>query len=100
MVCNAADFAIDLQIEPEFEAAGMALVGQLVNRTASDAPVASAAVRLMAREKLFATTQTNSCGEFCLMARLQTGLKLYIEIASADLRVGIPLDRLTKEFRL
>ena len=98
VVCNAGDYAIDLQIEPEFESAEIALVGQVVSRAVPGAPLAGAPVRLMAREKPLATAQTNDRGEFCLVSRLQKGLKICIDIEVADLRVGIPLDKLMAGF--
>ena len=100
VVCHAGDYCIDLQIEPEFETAAMAVVGQVVRRTAPGEPLAGAAVRLMARKKPLVVAQTNSCGEFCLVAGMQRGLKLYIEIERDGMRVGIPLDKLTNGFRI
>src|SRR6516165_11317814 len=46
-VCTVGEVAIDLQIEPAFEAAELALVGQVVNRH-SGQPLAGALVRLLA----------------------------------------------------
>ena len=100
VVCNAGDYAIDLQIEPEFEAAEISLVGQVANRSVPGAPLAGAPVRLMARKKQLSTALTNDRGEFCLVTRLQKGLKLCIDIEAADLRVGIPLDKLMVGFEL
>jgi hypothetical protein len=100
VVCNAGDYQIDLQIEPEFESGQMALTGQIVNRTDSGMPLAGAKVRLMSRSKLMASGQTNTCGEFSLVSRFQNSLKLYIDIEGAGLRVGIPLDKLLVGFQL
>ncbi len=100
VVWNTGDYAIDLQIEPEFETAEMALVGQVVSRAAPGEPLTGAPVRLMARSKQLVMAETNSRGEFCLVSRLQKGLKLCIDITGADIRVGIPLDKLTGGFRL
>jgi hypothetical protein len=98
-VCTVGEVAIDLQIEPAFEAAEMALVGQAVNRHSGE-PFAGAPVRLLARKKLLATTRTNSCGEFCLVSSLQSGMKSILEINAAGLRVRIPLDKPTARFRI
>ncbi len=99
VVCNAGDYNIDLQIEPELEAGEMVVVGQVVDRTASAKPLAAAAVRLMAKKKLVAAGETNTCGEFCLVSRLQNSFTLYIDLDDAGQRVGIPLNRLTAGFR-
>jgi hypothetical protein len=93
-VWNSGDYSLELQIEPEFETAEMALVGQVSNRTAPGQALAGAPVRLMASDKQLAGTETNFRGEFCLVSKLRKGLKLCIDIAPADLRVGIPLDKL------
>jgi hypothetical protein len=98
-VCTVGEVVIDLQIEPAFEAAEMALVGQVVNRQSGE-PLAGAPVRLLARKKLLATTRTNSCGEFCLVSSLQSGMKSILEIEAAGLRVRIPLDKPTARFRI
>ena len=97
--CTVGEVAIDLQIEPAFEAAEMALVGQVVNRHSGE-PLAAAPVRLLARKKLLATTRTNSCGEFCLVSSLQSGMKSILEIDAAGLRLRIPLDKPTARFRI
>ena len=98
-VCTVGEVAIDLQIEPAFEAAEMALVGQVVNRHSGE-PFAGAPVRLLARKKLLATNQTNSRGEFCLVSSLQSGMKSILEIDAAGRRVRIPLDKPTARFRI
>lgn len=98
-VCTVGEVAIDLQIEPAFEAGEMALVGQVVNRLSGE-PLACAPVRLLARKKLLVTTRTNSCGEFCLVSSLQSGMKSILEIDAAGLRVRIPLDKPTARFRI
>ena len=98
-VCTVGEIAIDLQIEPAFEAAEMALVGQVVNRHSGE-PLAGAPVRLRARKKLLATTRTNSCGEFCLVSSLQSGMKSILEIDAAGRRVKIPLDKPPARFRI
>lgn len=98
-VCTVGEVAIDLQIEPAFEAAEMALVGQVVNRHSGE-PFAGAPVRLLARKKLLAANQTNSRGEFCLVSSLQSGMKSILEIDAAGRRVRIPLDKPTARFRI
>jgi hypothetical protein len=98
-VCTVGEVAIDLQIEPAFEAAEMALVGQVVNRHSGE-PFAGAPVRLLARKKLLATNRTNSRGEFCLVSSLQSGMKSILEIDAAGRRVRIPLDKPTARFRI
>ncbi len=100
VLCNAADYAVDLQIEQETETAAIAVVGQVVKQTASSEPVGCAGVRLMARNRLLAESRANGRGEFCLVAKIQNGLKLFVDIEGAGLRMGIPLDRLTARFRL
>ncbi len=100
VICTAADYAVDLQIEPEFENATISLVGQVVGRTASADPLGAVAVRLMARKRLLAEVGANSRGEFCLVSRIQNGMKLFLDMEGAGLRMGIPLDRLTARFRL
>jgi hypothetical protein len=99
-VCQAGDYTIDLQIEPEFEAGEMTLVGQIVSRATADEPLAGAPVRLMVRKKVVALAQTNRFGEFCLVSRLQSGLRLSVDIEVVDLRVGIPLGKLMAGLRL
>ncbi len=100
VVCNAADYAIDLQIEPEYESAVISLVGQVGRRTGPGEPLGNVGVRLMVRNRLLAETRANDQGEFCLGSRIHNGLKLLVDIEGAGLRVGIPLDRLTARFRL
>lgn len=98
-VYHAGDYAINLQIEPEPESRDMALVGQVIRRTAEGEPVADIPVHLMVREKLLAAAQSNRFGEFCLVSKFQNGLKLSMPLEDAGRRVEIPLDKMIAEIR-
>jgi hypothetical protein len=98
-VCEAGEYAIDLQIEPEFEAGEMSLVGEVVKQNAGE-PLSGAPVRLMAGRKTVALSETNRFGEFCIVSRMQRGLKLCVDIQAVDQRLGISLDKLTAGFRI
>jgi hypothetical protein len=99
VVYQAGDYGIEVQIEPEPEAAAIALVGQVVNRAASGEPVAGARVRLMGPKKLLSSTQSNRFGEFCVLSKMHRGLRLSIDIEAVGRRVEIPLDKLMAGFR-
>ncbi len=96
---HAGDFAVELQLEPEPESHEMSLVGQVVNRASASEPVAGIPVRLMARNRVLAATQSNRFGEFCLVAKFQNGLKLCMPMTSVGRRVEIPLDRFVAGIR-
>jgi hypothetical protein len=98
-LCQAGEYAIDLQIEPEFEAGEMSLVGEVVKHAAGE-PLSGAPVRLMAGRKTVALSETNRFGEFCIVSRMQRGLKLCVDIQAVDQRLGISLDKLTAGFRI
>jgi hypothetical protein len=93
-VYHAGDYAIEVQIEREPESAEMAVVGQVVNRDSSGVVLADVPVLLMARSKVVARTQSNRFGEFCLVCRVQQGLKLCMQIEEIGKRVEIPLTRI------
>lgn len=99
-VYHSGDYAIDLQIEPEADSTAMALVGQVVNRKASAEPLAGVPVRLMGRKKLLATAQSNRFGEFCLVSKFRSGLRLCMPIEALGRRVEIPLDGILAGLRL
>lgn len=93
-VYHAGDYAIDLQIEPETETNEMALVGQVVKRSASDEPLSGVPVLLTVRNRQVAESHSNRFGEFCLVVRAQRGLTLCLEIEDAGNRVEIPLTQI------
>jgi len=90
-IFHAGDYAIDLQIEPEIESSQMAVVGQVLNRTAAQDPVAEAPVLLMVHDKQVARSESNRFGEFCLVSGDTRDLKLYLYIETVDKWVEIPL---------
>ena len=90
---HAGDYAIDLQIEREPESAELALVGQIVNRMSAGAPMPNLPVVLMARTKLIAKSHSNRFGEFCLVSKMQGGLRLCIPLAGVGRQLEIPLTR-------
>jgi hypothetical protein len=90
---HAGDYAIDLQIEREPESTELALVGQIVNRASAGAPLANLPVVLMARKKLITQSHSNRFGEFCLVSKVQGGLRLCMPIATVGRQLEIPLTR-------
>lgn len=91
---HAGDWAIDLQIECEPESSEMALVGQIVDRAASGNSLAHLPVVLMARKKLIAQAWSNQFGEFCIVSKVQPGMKLCMPLKGAGRQVEIPLARI------
>jgi hypothetical protein len=83
-----------LQLEREPESTGLALVGQIVDRACSGAPLPNLPVLLMAGKKLIAQSQSNRFGEFCLVSRVQRGLRLCLPIETAGRQLEIPLTRI------
>ena len=98
VVYEAGEYRIDFQLEPENECVAVAVVGQVVNQAAGGEPVAGVPAGLVARKKMLSTTQSNRFGEFCLMSRLQHGLRLCIQIEAVGRRIEIPLDNLIAGF--
>jgi hypothetical protein len=94
MIYHAGDYALELEMEREPESTEMALVGQLLNRADSAKPLSHAPVLLMGRNKVLSQVETSRFGEFCLMGRVQQGLKLCIAIADIDQRLEISLNRM------
>ena len=94
MIYHAGDYAVELQMEREPESTEMALVGQLLNRADSAKPLSHAPVLLMGRNKVLSQAETSVFGEFCLMGRVQQGLKLCIAIADIDQRLEISLNKM------
>jgi anti-sigma factor RsiW len=94
LVYQAGPYGIELQIEREPESPEVVILGQVVNRSASERPVSSIPVLLLARNKLVAQTETSRFGEFCLVSRAQQRLKLAMPIESAGQRVEIALTRI------
>jgi hypothetical protein len=90
---HAADYAIDLHVEREPESDEMALVGQVVSRAGGE-PLGGVPVLLVARNKPVVRSQSNRFGEFCLVSRVQQGLKLCVLIEALGKRVEIPLTRI------
>jgi hypothetical protein len=91
---HAGDYSIDLQIEREPETAELALIGQVVNRADAGRPVAGAPVVLAVRSRLVASGKSNRFGEFCLVSRVQQGLKFCMQAEPFGKRVEIPLARI------
>lgn len=94
LMYHAGDWAIDLQIECEPESSEMALVGQIVDRAASGNSLAHLPVVLMARKKFIAQAWSNQFGEFCIVSRVQPGMKLCMPLKGAGKQVEIPLGRI------
>jgi subtilisin family serine protease len=90
-VYHAGDYTIGLQIERDPESNEVALVGQVTDRSQSDRPLAGIPVLLTARDKVIASTVTNSFGEFCLVGRSLQGLAVRVPLESAGKQVVIPL---------
>lgn len=91
---HAGDWAIDLQIECEPESSDMALVGQIVDRTTSGSSPAHLPVVLMARKKFIAQAWSNQFGEFCIVSKVQPGMKLCMPLKGSGRQVEIPLARI------
>lgn len=92
-VYHAGDYAIEIQVEREPESPHLTLVGQLVNRAGSGAPLSGAVVLAVSRKKVVSQVQTNRFGEFCMTLKMQRGVTLRIQLDDISRRVEIPLTR-------
>lgn len=92
-IYHAGDYAVEMQIEPDGDPAGMVLVGQILKRTDPEGPVTGVPVRLAAGNRTLASTESNRFGEFCSVAKWQRGIRLCLLIPTAGEVIEIPLDR-------
>jgi hypothetical protein len=90
---RAGDYSIDLQIEREPESTQLALVGQIVDRACSGKPLPNLPVLLMARKKLVTQSLSNRFGEFCIVSKVQSGLRLCLPIETVGKQLEIPLTK-------
>jgi hypothetical protein len=90
---HAGDYAIDLEITREPESTELAVVGQIVNRASSGAPLPGLPVLLMSQKKLVAQANSNRFGEFCLVSKEQSGLELCLPIETAGKLLEISLTK-------
>lgn len=93
VVYEAGDYSVELQVERELESTQLAVVGQIVNRTASGTPLHNVPVVLMARNQLVAQSHCNRFGEFCLVSRVQTGLRVCVPVPALASHLEIPLSK-------
>lgn len=92
---RAGDFDVDLRLEYETPASGLAVVGQVVNRRDPGRPVVGARARLVAGDAVVADAEANEFGEFELRGPVTPRVRLEVPVDSAGRWVDVPLGRLS-----
>ena len=95
---RAAEFHVDLRIEPQEDPRKVALVGQILNVNDPEDTLAQVPVALFRHAKLRTETVTNRFGEFWLECLLERGLYLGVSVQEgAELRIPVLEPKLPNE---